>query len=135
MRIGIIRSRLQHRHNGIAGHAFAGFVVVRWPAETARTVFPFFASLLVVQADFAFDGHAGDGPRTLRAFARLDLVGRHLAAVGRKRGQSRLARGLARLVQSPSSFNSAANDLMLEGPQGVKSDNGHNSTPAPRHCQ
>ena len=52
-----------------------------WPGETARTVFALFAALLVVQGDFAFHGHAGDGPGALGPFAALDLVGRHLGGI------------------------------------------------------
>ena len=70
------RYGLQHGNDGVAGDAFAGFVDVRWPAETAGTVFPFFAALLIVERGFGFHCHARVEPG---AFAAFDLVSRYSA--------------------------------------------------------
>src|SRR5665648_714005 len=51
-----LRSASQHRHDGVAGLAFAGFV------DGEDAVFPFLAALLIGERDFTFDGHSGVGP-------------------------------------------------------------------------
>ena len=49
---------LQHRHNGVAGFAFAGFV------DGDDAEFPFFAAFLIGERDFGFHGECAGAPGT-----------------------------------------------------------------------
>lgn len=72
----------QDDHDGVARHAFAGFVdgddAVLPPVCVQRTG-RFLAALLIREGDFTLDGHACIRPRAGGAFATLDLVRRNLA--------------------------------------------------------
>ena len=68
---------LENRRHGIARHALTRLV------HRDNSVFPIFAAFLVVEGGFGFDGHGDEHPIARRAFAALDFVRGHGAAVGR----------------------------------------------------